>query len=49
MTRRTAGRGAALGLSTEMVRVISEGRRPEPRCSGLLAELESEPVGSKGS
>lgn len=34
----------------EMVRVISEGRRPEPRRSGLLpAELESEPVGSKGS
>lgn len=39
-----------MGLSTEIVRVISEGRRPEPRCSGLLlAELESEPVGLKGS
>lgn len=37
-----------MGLSTEMVRVISEGRRPR-RSGLLLAELESEPVGLKGS
>lgn len=38
-----------MGLRTEMVRVISDGSSAEPRLSGLLGGLESEPVGSKGS